>query len=320
MSNLPNITAQIDEKIIFKVLQKNYASLARYFISMSSNWLIGAYKQYNDIDKFIIIIYLINKDLSFYRKNGITIDYETFYRDKTLEIEKINISDISKDLEIPKESVRRKVAELEKKEVISKTGKKIFLNRSAFYAAQAKNTLKDLCSLLYEFNKILKKDKITDNVFEVDQINKSIKENFTFCWYQFYKFMFIYLKRWKKVFNDLETFCIGQVLVVNATQNKEFEPSKSNIKSWREEIMGSDFRGVNAMSISDITGIPRPTVVRKLKWLIEKNYLNINDKKLISLDVKESAFEKTARLQDKNMLSLSYLIHRLFNQIKVINS
>ena len=110
-------------------------------------------------DKFIIIIYLINKDLSFYRKNGITIDYETFYRDKTLEIEKINISDISKDLEIPKESVRRKVAELEKKKVISKTGKKIFLNRSAFYAAQAKNTLKDLCSLLYQFNKILKKDK-----------------------------------------------------------------------------------------------------------------------------------------------------------------
>ena len=158
-----------------------------------------AYKQFNDIDKFIIIIYLINKDLIFYRKNGITIDYETFYKDKTLEIEKINISDISKDLEIPKESVRRKVAELEKKEVIRKTGKKIFLNRSAFYAAQAKNTLKDLCSLLYEFNKILKKDKITDNIFEVDQINKSIKENFTFCWYQFYKFMFIYLKRWKKV-------------------------------------------------------------------------------------------------------------------------
>ena len=98
---------------------------------MASNWLIGAYKQYNDIDKFIIIIYLINKDLSFYSKNGITIDYETFYRDKTLEIEKINISDISKDLEIPKESVRRKVAELEKKEVISKTGKKIFLNKKS---------------------------------------------------------------------------------------------------------------------------------------------------------------------------------------------
>ena len=31
--------------------------------------------------------------------------------------------------------------------------------------------------------------------------------------------------------------------------------------------MGSELRGVNAMSISEITGIPRPTVVRKLKMV-----------------------------------------------------
>ena len=33
------------------------------------------------------------------------------------------------------------------------------------------------------------------------------------------------------------------------------------------------------MSISDITGIPRATVVRKLKNLLNKNYLIIDDKK-----------------------------------------
>ena len=42
--------------------------------------------------------------------------------------------------------------------------------------------------------------------------------------------------------------------------------------------MGSDEIGVNAMSISEITGIPRPTVVRKLKYLIENNFLSINKK------------------------------------------
>ena len=119
---------------------------------------------------------------------------------------------------------------------------------------------------------------------------------------------------------DLETFTIAMLVVLNATQNKEFKPSKLSIKSYREEIMGSDLRGVNAMSISDITGIPRPTVVRKLKWLIDKKYLTINDKKLISLHVKDSTFKKTKNLQDKNMLSLSNFIYRLFNQIKVINS
>ena len=119
---------------------------------------------------------------------------------------------------------------------------------------------------------------------------------------------------------DLETLTIAMLVVLNATQNKEFKPSKLSIKSYREEIMGSDFSGVNAMSISDVTGIPRPTVVRKLKWLIDKKFLTINDKKLISLDAKDSTLKKTKNLQDKTMLSLSNFIYRLFNQISIINS
>jgi hypothetical protein len=74
------------------------------------------------------------------------------------------------------------------------------------------------------------------------------------------------------------------------------------------------------MSIAEITRIPRPTVVRKLKFLIDNKFLSINEKKLISFNVKESAFKRTADLQNRNMLSLSNFIYRLFNQIKIINS
>ena len=109
-------------------------------------------------------------------------------------------------------------------------------------------------------------------------------------------------------------------VVLNATQSKRFIPTKKNRASYFKEIMGSDLRGVNAMSLSDVTGIPRPTVVRKLKWLISKKFLNINDKKLISLDAKDSAFKKSEEMQRQNFLSLSNFIYRLFNQIKVINS
>ena len=320
MKSLPVISTQIDEEIINKVIQKKFALLSPYYYSFMSNWLIRAYKRYDDIDKFLIIVYLIHKNLVFYKKNGLVVDYGSFYKDRTIEIEKINISEISHDLKIPKESVRRKILYLEKKRLIKRIGKKIFVDRSTFLNAKATDTLKELCILLNEFNKLLKKEKIIDSVFELKEIDRSIKNNFSFCLYQLNKFLFIYFNRWRPEMKDLETLTIAMLVVLNATQNQEFKPSKLSIKSYREEIMGSDTRGVNAMSISDITGIPRPTVVRKLKWLIEKNYLNINDKKLISLDVKESAFEKTARLQDKNMLSLSHLIHRLFNQIKVINS
>jgi len=321
MNKIPNISAQIDEKIINKVIQKKFALLSPYYYSFMSNWLIRAYKRYDDIDKFLIIVYLIHKNLVFYKKNALVVDYDSFYKDRTIEIEKINISDISHDLKIPKESVRRKILDLEKKGSIKKIGKKIFVDRSTFLNAKATDTLKELCILLNEFNKLLKKEKIIDSVFELKEIDKSIKNNFSFCLYQLNKFLFIYFNRWRPEMKDLETLTIAMLVVLNATQNQEFKPSKLSIKSYREEIMGSDFRGVNAMSISNITGIiPRPTVVRKLKWLIDKKFLTINDKKLISLDVRDGAFEKTKNLQIKNTLSLSNFIYRLFNQIKVINS
>jgi DNA-binding Lrp family transcriptional regulator len=320
MKSLPSITSEIDEKIIYRVIDKNFSLLAPFFYSFVSNWLIRAYKRYNDIDKFIIVIYLIHQNLVFYRKNGLIIDYESFYRDRTLEINKINISDISKDLRIPKESVRRKILDLEKNGAIKKIGKKIILDRSTLHKAKATDTVLELSTLLSEFNKILKKEKLITEIFELNKITNSIKENFSFCLYQLNKFIFIYLNRWRAELKDLETFSIGMILVLSATHNKDFIPSKTSLNAYRKEIMGSDLRGVNAMSISEITNIPRPTVVRKLKFLIEKKFLYINEKKLISLNVKDSAFNKFKNLQNKNLLSLSNFIIRLFNQIKITNS
>ena len=89
MNTLPSISEHIDEKIINKVIQDNFAALAPYYFTLTSNWFVRAYEHFNDIDKFVIIIYLINKDLIFFRQNGIKIDYNTFYKDKTIEIDKI---------------------------------------------------------------------------------------------------------------------------------------------------------------------------------------------------------------------------------------
>ncbi len=319
MKSIPSISSQIDEKIIFKTIANNFSKLAPYYYKFISNWLIRSYKSYQDIDKFIIVIYLINKDLIFFRRNGLIIDYDTFYKEKTIEIEKINLTDISKDLKIPKESVRRKVLELEKKGVIKKTGKKIFVNRSAFYAAQAINTLKDLTILLHEFSKLLKKIKVGEKVIEPNEISSSIKKNFSFCWYQFYKFLFIYTNRWRNEVRDLETFSIGILVMLNASHNDSFRVKNLNLQAYQKSIQGSDERGINAMSIAEITGIPRPTVVRKLKFLINNKFLHINEKKLISVNIKGLALSRSRKLQDQNILSLSNFIFRVFNQIKVIN-
>lgn len=319
MKALPSISAHIDEKVINKIIQDNFALLAPCYFTLTSNWFVRAYDHYKDIDKFVIIIYLIHQDLIYFRQNGLKINYETFYGNKSIEINKINISDISKDLGIPKESIRRKVLELEKQKVIKKTGKKIFVVRDTLYTAKAVETLTEVATILHEFNKILKKEKLATEVYSVKETVLSIKENFSYCLYQFNKFWFTYLKRWRKELKDLETLGIGMVVVINAVKNKNFA-QKKNMRSYHKELMGSDNRGVNAMSISEITGIPRPTVVRKLKYLIDKKYLNINEKKLITFNAKDSAFITTKGMVNKNMISLSHFIYKVFNQIRIINS
>ena len=318
MITLPSISSHIDEKVINKVILDNFAALAPSFFTLTSNWFVRAYDHYKDIDKFIIIIYLININLIYFRKNGVKIDYDTFYRDKSIEITKINISDISKDLGVPKESIRRKVLELEKEGTIKRSGKKIFVVRDTLYSARATNTLTEIATILHEFNKILKKEKLATNVYSINEIISAMKENFSYCWYQFNKFWFIYINRWRAELKDLEYLAIGMVVIINAVKNKEFS-SKKNIRSYHKALMGSDRRGVNAMSISEITGIPRPTVVRKLKFLIDKKYLHINEKKLITFDAKDSAFQKTGKMINQNMLSLSNFIYKIFNQIRIIN-
>ena len=319
MSTLPSISEHIDEKIINKVIQDNFAALAPCYFTLTSNWFVRAYDHWKDIDKFVIIIYLIHQDLIYFRQNGLKINYDTFYEKKSIEIDKINISDISKDLGVPKESIRRKVLELEKQKVIKKTGKKIFVVRDTLYSAKAVETLTEVATLLHEFSKILKKEKLVTEIYSVNEIISAMKENFSYCWYQFNKFWFIYINRWRAELKDLEYLAIGMVVIINAVKNKEFTPKK-NIRSYHKALMGSDTRGVNAMSISEITGIPRPTVVRKIKYLVDKKFLHINDKKLITYNAKDSAFVTTKGMVNKNMLSLSYFIYKVFNQIRIINT
>ena len=89
MSTIPSISEHIDEKIINKVIQGNFATLAPSYFTLTSNWFVRAYDHWKDIDKFVIVIYLIHQDLIYFRQNGLKINYDTFYAKKSIEIDKI---------------------------------------------------------------------------------------------------------------------------------------------------------------------------------------------------------------------------------------
>ena len=171
MSILPSISDALDEKKVTSVINKKFNNFVPAFYKFVSEWIINAYSNFKDIEMYMVLIYLVNNDFKFYRKNGIQVDYNTFYKDKTLEIEEIKIIEISRDLQIPKESVRRKIIYLEKIGVIKRTRKKIFIDRSAYETVQPISALKNLSNLISISSKILKQENQMTNSFSSTEIS-----------------------------------------------------------------------------------------------------------------------------------------------------
>ncbi len=319
MEKIPSISSEINKVEVNKFIFNNFNSISPYFYKLISEWMSDAYKIFKDLDKFLILIYLINTDFEFFRRNNLNITYESFYKDKTLEINKINLIQISKDLNIPKESVRRKISELEKKGVIKKKGKKIFLDRSAYESQEPINTLKNVSVLLSKFSEISKKKNLTKKSLDRTEVSKLIKNNFSFCWYQFFKFIFSYCYRWRKYFGDLEIMLIGITIAFNSvtTASIKLKGIESYIDKWREDILQNNIRGINAMSISEITGIPRPTVIRKINSLIKLNMIEMDKNKLLNVKFNNKSYKETSELQNQTINDLGIFITRTFNQINI---
>ncbi|WP_440691467.1 MarR family transcriptional regulator [Candidatus Pelagibacter sp. HIMB1782] len=317
MSKLPSISDALDEKMVTSVINKKFNNFVPAFYKFVSEWIINAYSNFKDIEMYMVLIYLVNNDFKFYKKNGIQVDYNTFYKDKTLEIEEIKIIEISRDLHIPKESVRRKIIYLEKIGVIKRTRKKIFIDRSAYETVQPISALKNLSYLISISSKILKQENKIPYYFSSNEISDGIKKHFSFCWYEFYKFIFSYYFRWRKELGDLEVLCIALLLISNASSNKDLVIQDIDIEIWRKRISYADKVGLNSMSISDITGIPRPTVVRKVNYLIKKGYAKVDQKKLISVNIEKKVFSKTQKIQEQTIKEISELIYKILNKTTI---
>ena len=141
-----------------------------------------------------------------------------------------------------------------------------------------------LYTYIYYENKIINQH-ITSNEF-----SDLIKKNYTQCWTYFLDFQIEFMTEFKRdFFTDYETFSIWTVIVYNQNLhfNNKIKGDKNYIKfldsmsdesqRFSKELLGlTGSFGLNAMTISDLTGIPRPTVIRKLKWLVRQESIKKN--------------------------------------------
>ena len=312
---IPDISKQIYKEDILGVMESRYSTLGSAWVSHQMSWLNGIYSSYKDHNKFLIVIFLIKKTLDFYSRNFTKLPYEEFYSKDTVEIEKFTVAEISRLLDIPKETTRRKLLELENEDAIKEIKKKLILDRSKFFKSKPIESIKRISRFLSMLSEMCAEEKVLSNKISSEELELVIKDNFSYIWKIYYEVQIPMLIGYKKIFEDIEAFHIFGVCVVNEhIYARKISESHMN----RDEFLKSIFtvskgQGINAMSISDITSIPRATVIRKLKKLVNQKILTINDKKHYKLT--GSFANKLKPLQKNVFVKLADFSTKVFNLV-----
>ena len=292
-SKLPDLSASIKEKDILNLYNSTFQTIASDWYELNMVWLVQSYKNFKDHDKYLILIYIVKKTFDYYSSNFINLSFVQFHDIEKLEIEKFNIIDISKNLKISRETARRKISELERDGIIQKNKKKLLVKRGALKFQKPVIVLKHIIKFLNKVSKICVKNSILNDELSKAQLEKTIHEKFSYIWKLWYEMLIPNLITWKKIHKDLESYHIFGTIVLNQTYetNKYLSKKKFNINNRIEYVHFvqnfNEKTGINAMSIANLTGIPRATVIRKLKVLIKKKVLHIDEKKHYHLYIKE---------------------------------
>ena len=129
------------------------------------------------------------------------------------------------------------------------------------------------------------------------------------------------LKRKNVFFNDLETFFIVAILVYNQNLNLNKFTIQHNknyykLNYFKLLLTLGEKKGLNAMSISDLTGIPRPTVLRKINNLLKNSIIQKDNFNMYATTNKYDILRNLESLRIENIKNLSTMISKFYNLVK----
>jgi hypothetical protein len=312
---LPEISKQIRSEDVREIIEKNFSSIIPVWTPLQLAWVNNVYRTFHDYEKFMIIMHLLQQTFETYSKNFVKLNYEEYFDQNEIEIDTINVTEISKSLNIPKETTRRKINELEEMGTIKRKNKKIIIDRNTWPNIKPQETIKRITRFLSTLSNVCVQEGIISEPFSSESLTETCKEYFSFIWQLYYEMQMPMLLGFKKVFGDLESFHISGICLINhALNSKRNDNSEMSKEFYIEKYFFADQKddvGVNTMSISDITGIPRATVIRKLNKLLKEKFLTIDSKKHYS---STGVHQKEILEVQKNTLhGLSKLSSRIYN-------
>ncbi len=311
-----------DDKV-YESIMSNYSELSKNWIFHQWNWMNNVYAPFKDHYKYMIVISLIEKTLQFFDQMQIQYSYDEFYSKSYQQIEKFSITELCGKLDLPKETVRRKVLELEKVGVISRNKKNIIIDRKAFPYIKPERQIKFSAKYIYLVSKALNKDKVYSKNLEIKDIENIIKKKFSLCWRWFYRMQIPLIIGYHKFMKDLTTFHIWGTVSMNQILNVSNKLEISNKSASLDyfttnnillDNLGSN-AGISAMSISDMTNIPRATIIRKCKYLLKNDLLKINEKKQYALSTMN--FRKILPYQTEIFRYKAKFIRKILNLLVI---
>ncbi len=308
---------KLSEKKIYETYCDNYDSVHYLFVEFQFSWMQQAYKALGDIDKYNILVYLYKENFLELNEIFKVKSLNDFYINPTFNLEKINIIQISKRLRLSKETTRRKILELEKDGVLIKNKKMITVTLKAGLLQKPESTISSFSKILQYVSYLLHKEKKVKNYYEKKFFINKINERFTQILAIFLDYQIKYLLIRKQIANnDMELwFIIGSLLYNQIMFLKKSEKKNHYQKEWIEEVLNfGNKKGINAMSISDLTGIPRPTVIRKLKILLKQKDI-YKDKDNLYYIKEGKLITELNKHRLNNIKELSSIISRINNII-----
>ena len=252
---------------------------------------------------------------------------DEYYSQSEINLPDISLSDISHNLKIPKETIRRKLIDLENKKIIKRDGQKIILAQLALSLQKPDTSIKTLSIFFEKLSILLSAQDWFGPYISREEIELFFNKHYTVVWNLYFKMQIPFLIRWKSVFGDLETWVIWANLGMNQSSNLE-KISKNlnkeiNLSGNKKENLylknlqdNEPEHGVNATSIAEISGIPKATVMRKLKKLSSEKIIKRNTKLEYVLSSQGKLNEKIQVNYLINQNCIALFVTDIFNLIK----
>jgi DNA-binding transcriptional ArsR family regulator len=278
---------------------------SRYHIpmvyQMLFNWQNSLAK---DLEGSLILSNLLVKALTIYNKNNEDKSYAEILKIKKIDIGKVRKSDLSRKLMIPRETARRKLEDLVKKNLITINDGSISIQPICFRIENLDNILKNFASCLnLTLNNTVNKNQ---NIREEVNINYLLN-NFSISWFYLNLMIQDLSLVWKKYFETLENWYIFGTCGLNQNYNlnnyKQFHNfTDDEIENFISNITHEKTRkGLNPTTISDLTGVSRQSVVRNLKYLTDSKILEKRDETNLFSVTTDPYFKKNIAEQLKKI-------------------